>query len=64
LPLAAAALITVLVAGLVATPAAAHASLISSLSTRRSGCGHRPTKVELIFSEGCCGTFDHCCYGA
>ena len=51
LPLAAAALIAILVAGLVATPAAAHASLISSSPPDGAAVATAPTKVELIFSE-------------
>jgi methionine-rich copper-binding protein CopC len=51
LPLAAAALIAILVAGLAATPAAAHASLISSSPPDGAAVATAPTKVELIFSE-------------
>jgi copper resistance protein C len=51
LPLAAAALIAILVAGLAATPAAAHASLISSSPPDGATVATAPTKVELVFSE-------------
>ena len=51
LPLAAATLIAILVAGLAATPAAAHASLISSSPPDGAAVATAPTKVELIFSE-------------
>jgi methionine-rich copper-binding protein CopC len=51
LPLAAAALIAILVAGLAATPAAAHAALISSSPPDGAAVATAPTKVELIFSE-------------
>jgi methionine-rich copper-binding protein CopC len=51
LPLVAAALIAILVAALAATPAAAHASLISSSPPDGAAVATAPTKVELIFSE-------------
>ncbi len=51
LPLAAAALIAVLVAGLAATPAAAHASLVSSSPPDGAAVATPPTEVELVFDE-------------
>lgn len=51
LPLVAAALIVILVAGLTATPAAAHASLVASSPPAGAAVTIAPTEVELIFSE-------------
>jgi methionine-rich copper-binding protein CopC len=49
--LAAAALIAVVLAGLAATPAAAHASLVSSSPRDGAAVTTAPKKVELVFSE-------------
>ena len=49
--LATAALIAVVVAGLAATPAAAHASLVSSSPPDGAAVTTAPTQVELVFSE-------------